>query len=264
LSAKNDDYVAHRTILGQRIGTGILTSHRICEAVVSAGLNYRDIFYNPLPNGVFDTRCTTAINHARAVCAKAAEWKKEDTLSQRQDEIIEIISSAYGTNGVQAWQAFVSSLPLEIQLLELRDVMGAENDEQRALLLANVYERQGLPPPLARNLLERVRLMTMHGAKGLSARVVFIPGLEDQLIPGPWRQPYPGLVLEAARLLYVSLTRARAACVLSYSQRRTVNGLSQQHVASRFTNHLKGPFVLQNGGLSPAEAQSIVVQCAGI
>jgi superfamily I DNA/RNA helicase len=50
-------------------------------------------------------------------------------------------------------------------------------------------------------LAPRVRIVSMHGAKGLSARVVFIPGLEDELFPGPWRQPYPGLVLEAARLL---------------------------------------------------------------
>ncbi|WP_150107216.1 hypothetical protein [Pedosphaera parvula] len=29
--------------------------------------------------------------------------------------------------------------------------------------------------------------MTMHGAKGLSCRVVFIPGLEEHMLPGSKR-----------------------------------------------------------------------------
>lgn len=66
--------------------------------------------------------------------------------------------------------------------------------------------------------------MSMHGAKGLSARIVFVPGLEEHIFPGPWRQPYPGLVLEAARLLYISITRARAACILNYAKQRRIQG----------------------------------------
>jgi hypothetical protein len=38
----------------------------------------------------------------------------------------------------------------------------------------------------------------MHGAKRLSAQVVFIPGLEEHIFPGPWRRPYPGLVFGKA------------------------------------------------------------------
>ena len=33
----------------------------------------------------------------------------------------------------------------------------------------------------------------MHGAKGLDAAVVFIPGLEEEEFPGPRRTPYRGL-----------------------------------------------------------------------
>ncbi|HIE47441.1 TPA: ATP-dependent helicase [Candidatus Bipolaricaulota bacterium] len=82
--------------------------------------------------------------------------------------------------------------------------------------------------------------MTMHGAKGLSGQIVFIPGLEEEILPGPWRQPYPGLVLEAARLLYVSITRARAACILSHARTRIVNGRFSRQTASRFCPHLGG------------------------
>src|ERR1039457_3661434 len=94
--------------------------------------------------------------------------------------------------------------------------------------------------------------------RGLSGRVVFIPGLEEAIFPGPRRQPYPGLVLEAARLLYVSITRARAACVLSYATHRRVQGRVQAVAASRFTTSLNGAFVHRNVGLQPGEVQQVM------
>jgi DNA helicase-2/ATP-dependent DNA helicase PcrA len=109
---------------------------------------------------------------------------------------------------------------------------------------------------------DRVRVLTMHGAKGLSAKVVFVPGLEEQILPGPWRQPYPGLVLEAARLLYVSVTRARAACVISFARTRIVNGQFSQQAPSRFCAQLGGGFGARAGGLSAAEVHAFAQECA--
>jgi len=114
------------------------------------------------------------------------------------------------------------------------------------------------PVPATVALPPRVRIMSMHGAKGLSGHVVFIPGLEDDIFPGPWRQPYPGLVLEAARLLYVSITRARVASILSYAVRRRIQGQMTQMSASRFTTSLNGPFLQRGVGLQAAETQQFM------
>jgi DNA helicase-2/ATP-dependent DNA helicase PcrA len=99
--------------------------------------------------------------------------------------------------------------------------------------------------------------MTMHGAKGLGAQVVFIPGLEDEILPGAKRSPHAGLVLEAARLLYVSITRARAACVMSYASGRTVYGNWVQHHPSRFLPSVGQAFRYRATGLSNAEIGGI-------
>ena len=104
----------------------------------------------------------------------------------------------------------------------------------------------------------------MHGAKGLSARVVFIPGLEEEILPGPWRQRYPGLVLEAARLLYVSVTRARAACILSYGGTRIVNGRFTTHAPSRFCTQLGGGFAFRSAGLTRSEVLNVVQDCSAL
>jgi len=106
--------------------------------------------------------------------------------------------------------------------------------------------------------------MSLHGAKGLSSRIVFVPGLEEHIFPGPWRQPYPGLVLEAARLLYVSVTRARAACVLTYAAQRRMQGPMQGTAASRFTASLNGPFVGRANGLQQPEVQQIIAEIANL
>lgn len=104
----------------------------------------------------------------------------------------------------------------------------------------------------------------MHSAEGLSAKVGFVPGLEEEILPGPWRQPYPGLVLEAARLLYVSVTRARAACILSDAQRRTVNGQFRRQTPSRFVANLGGPFIGRANALTAGEVTQIVDEVANL
>jgi superfamily I DNA/RNA helicase len=112
---------------------------------------------------------------------------------------------------------------------------------------------------------QRVRVMTMHGAKGLSGRAVFIPGLEEEIMPGPRKRPYPGLVLEAARLLYVSVTRARAACILSFASRRMMQGKSASHTASRFAMNVGGAFSQREaGGLADHEVAQIMADCGNL
>jgi DNA helicase-2/ATP-dependent DNA helicase PcrA len=119
----------------------------------------------------------------------------------------------------------------------------------------------GMEPPAPQEPMSKVRLMTMHGAKGLSARVVFIPGLEEEVFPGPRRRPYPGLIEEAARLLYVSITRARAGCILSFARGRVVHGKFNRHAPSRFNRSTGGVFNQQLDGLTPTLAARIVADC---
>ncbi len=63
------------------------------------------------------------------------------------------------------------------------------------------------------------QLMTMRKAKGLEAQVVIIVGLEDDIIPNPRSKN----IEEEARLLYVSMTRAKEKLYLFHSFRRLRN-----------------------------------------
>jgi len=252
-----DDYVAHRVLLGSRPNVGVGTCSTVTDAVIVNNLNYQSVFYQPLPAGVFAGRALTALNDARALCTQLQKWQATDTIGQHLADITTILTTVFAPADAQAWQTFANALPEGMTLEELRDYLWADTDEQQGALLQVVLARLNLPIPPEGVLPPRVRVMTMHGAKGLSGRIVFVLGLEEEILPGPRRQPYPGLVLEAARLLYVSITRARVACVISYARTRVVNGKYRGQTPSRFAAHLGGVFVARNSGLSAAEVVHI-------
>lgn len=181
-----DDYVAHRTLLGARPRVGLVTCRRIGDVVIANGLNFWGLFHNPLPQGVFPTRETNALDAARSVVAQLGGWQPTDTLAHRRQAIEQLVSTIFGQGARDAWLGQVSNLPQGMTLQELRDYLGVENDEQQSEILTGVYARLGQEaPPQAELLPQRVRVMTMHGAKGLSSRIVFIPALEERVFPGP-------------------------------------------------------------------------------
>ena len=263
IACNRNDYIAHRSLLSfiPRVAAGICNN--IANKVVLNNLNYVNLFYNPLPAGVFNNRETNALSSAQRIISTIVSIQETDTLDQRNVEIQNILGTLQGQISQHAWGVATSNLPRDINLEELRDYLWTDTDEQEASILESVYQRLGLTVPQLGTLPQKIRIMTMHGAKGLSARVVFIPGLEEEIFPGQWRIPYPGLVLEAARLLYVSVSRARVSCILSFARNRIVYGSNSRHSPSRFIRSLGGTFTLrQNGGLNANQIRQIILECS--
>jgi superfamily I DNA/RNA helicase len=219
-------------------------------------LNYRALFFAPLPAGVFGSREMSALLDARAALAAVDGFDESDELQNRAAVIRRLLVDARSESEAAAWDDLMTVLPAESTLEELRDYLAADNEEQQETVLSAIFARldQPIPPGLPE---PRVRVMTMHGAKGLQADVVFIPALEEQILPGPRRAMSPGLVLEGARLLYVSMTRARAGLVMSLSRRRMWQGRSIAVSPSRYASHVGGAFVDRGAPLSAAEARDI-------
>ena len=68
---------------------------------------------------------------------------------------------------------------------------------------------------------EAVTLLTMHAAKGLEFKAVFVCGVEEGLIPFTYRKTDPE---EERRLLFVALTRASERLYLTSAAARAVRG----------------------------------------
>ena len=84
---------------------------------------------------------------------------------------------------------------------------------------------------LVRGKAEHVQIMTLHASKGLEFKAVFLPGLEEGLLP--LRRAALGMqaeddgaasLEEERRLLYVGLTRAACAVFVSHCGRRRLYG----------------------------------------
>ncbi len=66
----------------------------------------------------------------------------------------------------------------------------------------------------------KVTLMTVHSAKGLEYKYVYIVGLEENLFPSQRAAESPDGIEEERRLFYVALTRAKVAATISYAEMR--------------------------------------------
>jgi DNA helicase II / ATP-dependent DNA helicase PcrA len=260
---KLTDYIAHRTLLGLLVGVGQKTRYSIRRKVTDKILNYIELFYNPLPEGVFTGGEIKALTKARELCELISGWSGKDTLIARKDEICELIRRARSKNDAPEdlpllWLDAIASLPDEMNLEETKAYLSSDNVEEQYPILQKVYERLKLPIPEEGLVPQKVRIMTMHGVKGLDASVVFVPGLEEAILPGSKREPYAGLVLEGARMVYVSTTRARCACIFSLSASRWVwNRMDWNRRPSRYTAALNGKFEQREDGLSSTEIAQI-------
>lgn len=89
---------------------------------------------------------------------------------------------------------------------------------------------------------EVVTLMTLHMAKGLEYRVIFISGVEDGLIPYRTGNASEA-VEEERRLFYVGMTRAREELFLVYKREGVVYGKKTARIPSPFLSDIPESFI---------------------
>ncbi len=82
-----------------------------------------------------------------------------------------------------------------------------------------------------------VTLMTLHNAKGLEYRAVFIIGMEEGIFPHS-RSIEEQEIEEERRLAYVGMTRAMERLTLTHASTRTLYGTRSYNLASRFLDEL--------------------------
>ena len=81
---------------------------------------------------------------------------------------------------------------------------------------------------------EKITLMTVHSAKGLDFKNVFVVGLEENLFPSGMVGDSPRALEEERRLFYVAITRAEEHCYLSFAKTRFRYGKMEFGSPSRF------------------------------
>jgi DNA helicase-2/ATP-dependent DNA helicase PcrA len=106
-----------------------------------------------------------------------------------------------------------------------------------------------------RPLEDMVSIMTIHGAKGLEFKNVFLPGWEDGLFPSQQSMDEKGKegLEEERRLAYVAITRAKENLTISFASSRMVFGNIVSSIPSRFIDELPPEHIeiVNQQGLGP-------------
>lgn len=100
---------------------------------------------------------------------------------------------------------------------------------------------------------DAVTMMTIHSAKGLEFKYVFIVGMEEDLFPSQMMLSSRADLEEERRLFYVAITRAEKRVYLSYAVNRYRFGRLKNCEPSRFLEEIDPQFIRVNRTLSTKE-----------
>jgi DNA helicase II / ATP-dependent DNA helicase PcrA len=259
-------------------GVGQKTAKEIGDACVNNNQNFRAMFHAGVSPAWLSTRGTSAVQRVIAVVQSLAGWSMADTLAARLTGIGGLLSTyvfATGTKAtprIQAWTALAAALPPQMTLDELALFLGASTESDQEAILKTIATRiaAGQTAPLPQ-VPKKIRILTMHGSKGLTGSVVFIPSAEQGILPNSKALQATGLLIERRRLFYVAVTRSRACCIISHCAART--GFQAQAVVNRpnaslhrsqFLNEMVIPDVPRASGLTLAEAWAIVSEVSNL
>lgn len=164
--------------------------------------------------------------------------KPEDLLSSLQDLAEDVIQDADNRTEVLR---FLESIVVETNStnhLELLRVLSLSLEDKEQELVS-----------------DRVNIMTMHKAKGLTANVVILIAAEDEYIPGNEIGENED---DQRRLLYVSLSRARHFLAVTYCERRT----GRQKYTGRTSGQLRRTLTrfLRDAPIAPSDGASFIRQ----
>lgn len=87
-----------------------------------------------------------------------------------------------------------------------------------------------------------VKVMTMHGSKGLEFKVVILPSCNDDIIPH-FKTKTEKELQEERRLMYVAMTRAKKNLIISHTEQTFVFGKIKKNRPSRFISEIDSKYI---------------------
>jgi DNA helicase-2/ATP-dependent DNA helicase PcrA len=266
------NYLAHRDLLEVLYGVGAATCRNIANLCIAKNQNFRQLFYLAASPEWLKGLSQTAVQRIKAIIQVVSVWEISDTLAARSTDISSILSSqvfitdASAQKQIVHWNGLINKLPPGMTLGELLNYLEADSEPEQQKIIDIANQRLSILPstsPIEPQ--KRIRILTMHGAKGLSGKIVFIPGAEQGLIPNFKALGATGLLIEQRRLFYVSITRSMACCIISHATQRSGHQamtLTQRPMTrlnrSQFLNEMGVPSEARQAGLTQSEANSII------
>ncbi len=156
----------------------------------------------------------------------------------QQSGIIEHLGKDNSIEGLGRIENINSLLDGIKEFVENDELIDEEFSDDRSL--AKYLQNIALLTDLDENSKEGdfVTLMSVHAAKGLEFKSIFVVGLEEKLFPSFMSMDTPEGLDEERRLFYVAITRAKQFLALSYANSRYKFGKMVYNKPSRFLEEI--------------------------
>jgi DNA helicase-2/ATP-dependent DNA helicase PcrA len=217
-----------------RRGIGDTSLQRLVTHAENTGRTLFQAMADPEAAGVAPASC-------RAIRAFHATMESLMALAQELalDELLERVLEKTGT--LEALEA-ERTIEARGRIENLQELVGVAREHRLAnpeATLAGFLQEISLvsDQDTIRDDRGLVTLMTLHNAKGLEFRGVFVIGMEEGIFPHARSIEEQG-VEEERRLCYVGMTRAMERLTLTHTMSRTLYGRREYNLASRFLDEL--------------------------
>ena len=172
--------------------------------------------------------------------------KRSESLS-----LTELVDEILDTTGMLTELKLDKTLESDVKienLMEFRSITYSFENETGSVNLNDFLESVSLVSDIAAHKSDgnEVTLMTLHSAKGLEFKVVFIIGMEEGIFPNFKVFDSPEELEEERRLCYVGITRAKERLYLTNAKRRLLYGNEQTNQPSRFISEIRKDLIESN------------------
>ena len=181
---------------------------------------------------------------------KELEFKKiildlvEDAKNMDLTELIDAVLEKSGMKKeLENDKTLESDIRME-NLLEFRSVTENYQKEVGTINLEDFLEDISLVSDVSdhQDMDDAITLMTMHSAKGLEFRVVFLAGMEENIMPHSMSLMENNLE-EERRLCYVAITRAKERLYITNAKTRMLFGNTGMNLPSRFIGEIDSSLI---------------------
>ena len=177
---------------------------------------------------------------------KEIEFKNlilELTMKSKDIDLTQLIDLVLDKTGIKAEMEKDKTLEAELRLenlMEFKSITENYQKETGTVNLEDFLEDISLVADMSEHNDndEAITLMTMHSAKGLEFKVVFLAGMEENIMPHSMSLQDKDGIEEERRLCYVAITRAKERLYITNAKRRMLFGNTNMSPPSRFIGEI--------------------------
>ena len=229
LTNEKDDVSLLRIINTPRRGIGRTTIEKIRE--------YADSNYKSLAESIKDLLLTDKIQDRTKKALLSfmnllESWRHIDNISSLVDKITQDI--AYRNMLMEEYPDSPKTVEYKMTGIRiLSDRIRKYIERNPDAILSDYINLTALVNEEEDGTEEKVSLMTMHASKGLEFNIVYIAGMDDDIIPSKRSlEENPDNIYEERRLFYVAITRARKELIINTAKTKVPINVSR--MAQRF------------------------------